>query len=66
MKETKAWRITARKDGERVSYSVNTSTGSMNRLRVHASQFQDKDMAELAAQTLRVDNPGYVFKVVPF
>lgn len=41
-----------------------THSGGLNRLRIHAACFRDKQSAETAAAELKEDNPGYTFKVV--
>lgn len=57
------WCIKVREKGKRAWYFV-TPSGGMNRLRVHAAQWNGKDKAESSAAYAAGNNERYEFKVV--
>lgn len=56
-----SFRIRVYKDARLLGFL--SSGGKINRLKIHAIEFQDHDRAEAAATALRADNPGYAFSV---
>lgn len=51
------------KDGKRW-YFVNTHTGGSSWLKIHASRYESKEIAQKGADSMASLNPGREFKVV--